>query len=132
MRKFTLESGAELTINPAPFADAKNLYQAILKELKGTDVNSKVDVVSLYKEMFCSAFSSKEIEAALKPCLLRCLYERNGIPAKVDDSIFEPVENREDYMTVCVEVARDNVAPFVKTLFAEFAKFSAKIDNIQK
>lgn len=133
MRKVALPSGAELTINPAPFADSKNLYQALLKELKEVKIDTQMEVVELYKNLFCVGFSSQEIETYLWKCLERCQYDngKNG-PLKIVQDTFEPVEAREDYTTVLAEVVKENVLPFGKTLFAEYGKFSTILGNIPK
>lgn len=133
MRKVKLPSGAELTIQPAPFVDSKNLYQALLKELKEVKIDLKMEMANLYKELFCVGFSSPQIEACLWKCLERCTYDNGKLgPLKIDKDTFESIEAREDYMTVCTEVTKDNVSPFVKTLFADYAQFTQTIENIQK
>lgn len=133
MRKVKLPSGAELTIQPAPFVDAKNLYQALLKELKQIKIDTTMEMVELYKNLFCVGFSSPEIEACLWKCLERCLYDNlktGGL--KIVPDTFEPIEAREDFTTVCAEVVKDNIYPFAKTLFAEYEKFSSMIGDIPK
>lgn len=118
MKTTTLPSGAELTITLAPFADSKALYQSILEELKSVSIKGEDEIgIGLLKDLFCAGFSSKKIEAAMSKCLSRCLY--NGI--KIDDSTWEPAEAREDYMKTLVEVAKENIAPFVKSLSLEFS-----------
>lgn len=133
MRKVKLPSGAELTIQPAPFADAKNLYQSLLRELKSVRIDSEMQMVHLYKEIFCAGFSSPHIEECLWKCMERCTYDNGKTGAlKIDKDTFEPVSAREDYMTVFTEVTKDNVSPFVKTLFADYKQFSQMIENTQK
>ena len=111
MRKVTLPSGAELTVNIAPFKDAKALFQALLKEWKdmGPDLPSNLG------KMFSSAFSSLEVEKALWPCLTRCLY--NG--EKITPDVFEPDEARQDFIPACLEAVSDDITPFTKGLFSE-------------
>ena len=109
----TLPSGSTLKITLAPFAQSKALYQAVLEELKALhlDPNAEVDV-NLFKDIFCAGFASKKVEIALEECMKRVLY--NG--TKILPDTFEPVAAREDYLPVCLEVARANVAPFLKHL----------------
>lgn len=133
MRKVKLPSGAELTVSAAPFVDAKHLYQALLREMKEIKIDLKMEMANLYKELFCVGFSSPEIEAFLWKCMERCTYDNGRTGAlKIDNDTFEPIEAREDYLTVCTEVTKENVAPFVKTLFAEYEKFSQMIENTRK
>lgn len=125
MKECKLPSGATLKITPSPFAISKSLYQAILKEAKGIAVGSGTEMASLYKELFCIGFSSPEIEKALWECFKRCTYNGGNGDLRIDESTFEPVEARADYMTVCMEVAKENVGPFVNSLFAEYQRILA-------
>jgi len=117
--KVKLPSGAELLIVVAPFADSKALYQAMLREVKSMkmDPNAEIDV-NFFKEIFCAALSSKEIEECLWVCFKRCLI--NGTD-KVTEEYFEKTENRDDYFAICFEVAKENVLPFTKSLYAQYA-----------
>ena len=58
----------------------------------------------------------------------RCLY--NG--SKIDNDTFEAAEARQDYIKVCAEVAKENVAPFVKSLFADYQTLSSMIESTLK
>ena len=108
-----LPSGAKLHISLASFAVSKALYQAVLEEAKELSVDPAAEVdVNLFKDMFCAGFSSKKIEGCLNKCLEKTLY--NG--ARITDATFEPIEAREDYLTVCWEVALMNLLPFMKSL----------------
>jgi len=114
-----LPSGAKLKVTPAPFKDAKALYQACLEELKGLNLDPKQEIdANFFKGLFCVGFSSQKIEAALYKCFQRCTYNGNRI---VDDSIFEDVDARDDYFMVCFEVAKANIMPFTKSLSAKYA-----------
>lgn len=127
MREMQLPSGAVLKINAAPWAEAKALYKAMLKEMRDVEINTKSEALDLYKNLFCVGFASNEIEACLAQCLKRCTYN----DLKIDNDTFEKVETREDYVTVCVEVAKENVFPFLKSLYAEFQRISVMIEGSQ-
>lgn len=117
MREVTLPSGAILKMNLAPFKVSKSLYQAVLEECK--DIKLSFDTpldVNLIKDLFCTGMSSKKIEDALYKCMERCLY--NG--QKISEETFEDEKAREDYMTVCIEVAKENINPFMKSLYAQY------------
>lgn len=120
-----------MKVNPAPFSTAKALYQAVLKEGRGVPISTKMDLAGLYKELFCVAFSSEEIEKCLKECFKRCTYDNGKGDLKIDDSSFESVEARGDYMTVCMEVAKENILPFVKNLYAEYQHIMSMTPNAQ-
>lgn len=114
----TLPSGTILKITLAPFKDAKALYQAVLEEVQGLKLNPKDDVdVNLFKDLFCIGMSSKKIDAALAECMKRVLYGE----LKIDDKTFEPESAREDYLQVCIEVAKANIAPFAKNLMQQYS-----------
>jgi len=117
----TLQSGVELKITLAPFSEAKELYQALLKEIKDLKLDPEAEIdVNFFKDIFCSSMASKQIEEALKKCLQRCIYGKERIVNI--DAIFESEVAREDYVEVCFEVARANVMPFTKNLYAQFSK----------
>lgn len=133
MREVILPSGAKLQIGLSPFATAKGLYQAILKEVRTVEIKSSMEMANLYKEIFCVGFGTPEIEMWLWKCFERCTYEPvGGAALKIDKDTFEPASAREDYMTASMEVAKENVLPFVKSLYAEYLRVSSMIDDIQK
>lgn len=118
LKEINLPSGAKLKITLSSFAVSKALYQAILEEMKAIRIAGQDDVAQAIKDIFCTSFSSKKVEA----CLLECMKKVTYNDLKVDDSTFEPEEARQDYMTVCMEVAKENVLPFTKNLFAEYSR----------
>jgi hypothetical protein len=127
MREMKLPSGAVLKIKAAPWAEAKALYKAVLKEMREVEIKGKTDVLEMYKNLFCTGFSSDEIDSCLSVCMKRCTYN----DLKIDQDTFEKEEAREDYVTVCVEIAKENVLPFLKSLYAEFQRISAEIEGNQ-
>lgn len=129
MREFKCPSGAILKVSAAPFADAKRLYQALLKELKTVKFFSKEEMFNFFKDLLCSGFSSELIDEALMPCLQRCTYNHGRGDHKIDKDTFEPAETREDYTSVLMEVTKENVTPFAKSLFAEFSRLVALVEK---
>lgn len=125
-----LQSGAKLKIHLAPFEDARALYQAVLKELKPLSIAGKADV-EMYKDLFCAGFASKEIEEALWVCFQKVQYCTKSGDLKIDKETFEPEEAREDYLQVCMEVAKANILPFVKSLYVEYGQFFAAMQKDQ-
>lgn len=112
----TLPSGATLRFNVAPFADARELYQVILSEIKDVPFNSKRELGEVIKELVCIVASSKPVEAAIWQCFKKALYNN----VKITEQTFEPVEARDDYLTACLEVTKENIMPFTKSLYAEY------------
>lgn len=116
-----LPSGAELRITLAPFAASKALYQAVLDEVKHLKIEGQTEIdFNLMKDLFCIGFSSQKIELALAECMKRCLY--NGL--KIDKDTFESPDARQDYFTVCFEVGKANIEPFMKALMPKLQQFS--------
>lgn len=126
-----LPSGATLKVQPAPFAEAKALYQAVLEDLKAVAVGTKNELGSALKDVLCVGFSSPKIDAALNACLVRCIYNSGSGDFKIGKDTFEDIKAREDYVTVCMEVAEENLRPFLKGLMQAFAKLLSMIGNIQ-
>jgi len=125
MREFKLPSGSTLKVGLAPFEVSRSLYQAFLEEVKGIQISSATQLASIYKDIFCIGFSSKKIETILWECFKQCLINDLRIDAKT----FEPEVARSDYMTVCMNVAKENINPFVKSLYAEYSQFLSTMLN---
>jgi len=88
---------------------------------------------NLLKTALVTAFSSQQVEAALWVCFAKCVYKANPNAGdlKIDKDTFEPVAARGDYVSVCMEVAEENIAPFVKSLFAVWEHTLATISNVR-
>ena len=127
MKEIDLPSGAKLKLGVVPFEFSKALFQAILEEAKALSLASSMEMADVYKSLFCIGFSSKKIEACLWKCFEKVIYEDKRGPLKIDKDTFEPVENRGDYMAVCLAVTKDNIDPFVKGLYAGYREFLAAI-----
>ncbi len=132
-RYVTLPSGATLAIQIAPFAEAKALYQAVAAELKLLRLSFE-SVEAMLLQTVAAAVASSSIDAALSRCLTRCTYKAPADLAglRIDENTFELVERRCDYMPALKEVLTDNLAPFVKGLFADFAKGASIAASILK
>lgn len=122
MRDVKLPSGATLKITSAPFADSKALYKALLKEAKGIEISTKTEFAQLCKQVFCAGFSSDEVEGCIWKCLERCLYDSGKGAFKITQDTFEDEKARTDYLSILVEVTKENVGPFMKSLYAEYQR----------
>ena len=130
MKEIKMPSGAILKIGLAPFSDSKALYQAILEELKLTELSFKIEVSSMFKNIACVAFSSKKIESCVETCFKRCLYDCGKGELKIDSQTFEPIENRKDYITAYTAVIEENITPFLNGLYAEFLRFMSRLPSV--
>jgi len=128
MEEITLPSGAKLRISLSSFAVARDLFQAVMEELKSTKISAGTEIdVNLFKELFCSGFASKKIEKAVWECMKKALYDNQ----KITEETFEPEAARGDYLTVMFEVAKANLNPFMKSLYAVFEASLSKIGKSQ-
>lgn len=129
-KELSLPSGAKLVVNAAPFSEANKLWQACAKELARLKINMSTDVdINFIKDVICIASSSPEIEAALTPCLRRCLYGGT----RIDDATFEEEDARQDYLIVVSEVLKANVFPFFKGLASKLGiNVQALTENFPK
>lgn len=130
-KEVKMPSGAILKIRVAPFAVSKKLYQALLVEIKNIHVNTD-DMENLMKDLFCIGFSSIHVEDCLKECFAYCQYNDGRGDFKIDADTFEPIEARQDYIEACMEVARENVTPFMKSLFAQLKQSSPVSEKVRK
>lgn len=113
-----LPSGAELKVSVSPFSIGRELQRVIAEEALGLKITANGQVEDMIKNMFFAGIASRKIEAAIWECMKRATY--NGLHITMET--FEPVGARGDYYSVCAEVARENLAPFTKDLFALFSQ----------
>jgi len=125
-RVVKLPSGAELKVSMAPFADSKDLYQAFLTECSVLNFDGAQEMdFNFFKDIFCIGLSSKLIEEKLWVCMGRCLY--NGV--RITPDTFEPAKARDDYGTVMIEIAKENIEPFTKSLYAQYSHIIGELLN---
>jgi hypothetical protein len=128
MKVVQLPSGAELKIALAPFSEANALFKAIGAEMKNLKVEFDTEIdVNLLKDLVCSAVASDKIESCIWDCIKKSLYN----DLKITKDTFEPVDARQDYYVVLFEVAKENLAPFTKSLSAQFGDILKKIAPVQ-
>lgn len=130
MKEVTTPSGSILKLSPAPFADAKSLYQAFLNEFKKLKVSKNLNLNQIGKDIICIAMASPLVEACAAKCMTRCTYNDARIENR--DKIFEPIECREDYAFVYMEVVLENIAPFLKNLSAQLESVSGLLPTIKE
>jgi hypothetical protein len=126
MLEFTAPSGAQVVINVADWADAKRLKKAIERELSesGLKIDLQADMSSLASALL-RVDSSDAVDAALAPCLARCL--RNGM--KITDATFNDVEARKDYYEIVHKCIEENLRPLVESLLSLLKPFLASKPN---
>jgi hypothetical protein len=123
MKEVTLPSGAKLKITVSSFAVARDLFQAVSEELKGLHFEHSTEIdIGFFKDLFCTGMASKKIEKCLWECMKKATYN----DLRISEDTFEPVEAREDYIPVMLEVAKENLVPFTKSLYASFGEVLKK------
>ena len=121
--KVSLPSGAELEMTLAPFLEGEKLFSATAECLKSVQIDglNAEDLTASFeslKNVILSCITSKELKESLLACLKRCTYNGQRITSW---DIFEDVNAREDYLSVCWEVVKFNLTPFTKSLFSKFS-----------
>lgn len=114
--KFTAQSGAEITINMAGWKEAKTLkkvLQAEISKLDLTGIDKATDINALLP-LVMQIDSSDALDAALWPCLVRCLRGTE----KITEQTFENVDARADYYEIMLKCISVNMRPFVVSLFS--------------
>lgn len=122
-----LASGAEVKVTAADIDDSWNLFQAFLKIGLTVPVKRGDELPNTLKDIFCASLANKDMHALLMICAQKCTY--NGL--KIEQSMFQSVKAREDYLEVLYLVAEANLKPFTKSLYARFKDILSKIENIQ-
>ena len=118
--KKKLKSGAMLEVQMASFSDGIKLLEVVAEELKKVNIdieNLSLDkeitngFIGTFKDLILNAITSTKLRECLDKCFLPCLYNTS----KVNDTLFEDnMKAREDYLIICWEVLRYNLAPFLK------------------
>ncbi|MDR3244661.1 MAG: hypothetical protein LBT79_07935 [Elusimicrobiota bacterium] len=133
--KVVLPSGAQLEMSLASFQEGEALFSSVAECLKSTKIDMKQDVgnieenINSLKDGLLSCLTSKKVKDCILVCLKRCIY--NG--QKISDwSFFDNINLRVDYLNVCWEVARFNLYPFTKNLFAKLSVFQAKANTVSQ
>lgn len=125
MVRHILKSGRTLEIQPAKFRYAKDLLDAVLKEVKSSRLDPKQEVdVNFIKDSLLGLISSGVVESFMWPCLASCIYEKG----RITPDTFEDIQSREDFLEICYEVGKANIIPFGKNLYAELSPLLGNLE----
>lgn len=115
MLKFQLQSGKKVEINIAPIGVGLNLYRAILNECKnaGLDLtiaeeDTLMTILLKNKEACLNILSSETVLEAIQDCCVKVVYDKQIFSM----SLFEKIENRQDFLPLMAIVAIENLKPF--------------------
>ena len=125
MTDLAVPSGAVVVINAAGWKEAKQLKKAIEREMAITGSISLPTVLLVD--------SSDAVDAALAPCLARCLY--NG--EKIIEKTFDSTSARADYYDSVIACVKENLAPLAESLLSKLSEYGilkkqADTENGQK
>lgn len=130
MSEFTSKNGVKVKIDPSTFKNAlelkNNIEKALLKEnidVANIDIDigkikdNKVDfaMFSSLSKYIMIIDSDENVHKSIFKCLERCLYN----DLKITEETFEPIKARADYYEIIIACIKENLSPFLKTLFSK-------------
>ena len=112
-----LPSGRELKITLSDFTTGYNLKKSFLKTVKNLDLDFDKDMdFNFLKDVVCEGLTSDDLEHWMWECAKKATID----DIKMTKDSFEKEEHREDYIVCFYEVVKRNLAPFGKSLFAQY------------
>lgn len=135
-RKYSLPSGAELTLIPATYVESEDLLGAVLASVGGLPAKfDEEEYTNLFSNLVVANFFTKpEIKNAIWGCLGYCLYKGAGktVPEKVTRALFDNGHGkREDVPEIFFECAKENLLPFMSGLWKASKTLQAQINATQ-
>ena len=127
--KVSLPSGAELEMTLAPFLEGERLLSAVSECVKDVKIDGNAEVedftsnINGIKDIFINCLTSQKVKDAILACLKRCTYNGQRITSW---DIFDDANAREDYFSVCWEVVKFNLTPFMKNLISKLSAITQK------
>ncbi len=137
-KEFMMPSGAKLHVSMAPFEDADELKNAILKSANGLKVTQEILGIDMSKlasdpgalTQVMGTLINAATSPAIKDAVFRCATRASYDNRKIDNALFDDPKvgekAREDYYTICMRIAEVNVLPFFKKVFSRSRKPSVK------
>lgn len=121
--KQELSSGATVEVSVASFSTGWKLATAVIMAFKvhGIElkIGEKINMESLLKDNlsnfvggFLDIITSESVLGLLFDCGKSAIYTKNGVSQKISQDVFEPVENRADFLEAMYIVAKENLEPF--------------------
>jgi hypothetical protein len=130
MNEVVLDNGSKIRISLASFELGKEFYQIVSEEMLRLKMNFNDDIdTNFFKDLICVFLSSKKIENHLWLLARNCLYNDQ----KITKELFEDEKARGDYFEVMYQIAKRNIDPFVKALFAKYKDtFQKAIEGLKQ
>lgn len=130
-REVKLPSGKKLVIQEANFEAANDLnreFMANLKDLDFGSFNKSDDVTVLLRHFVFRFLASASFEQKVWACMDGCTIDK----LRLKREYFDDVAVRADYPVILMEVAVQNVKPFMKGLFAGLSSLDQIIASFQE
>lgn len=124
MSILTFSNGSKADIKVLPFEQAMNLKNIFLKSISDSNLSPNEPLVKLYAHID----SLPEFNKVVMNCLERCLYDGK----KITIDTFEPIEARENYYEIVLELLKVNITPFFKGLASRLQALSEEMAKIQR
>ncbi len=109
--EFFAPSGVVVVINAAPWQDAKRLKNALEKEIS-LDTSFSLSLDADLISTILRVDSSEAVNAAIWPCLARCLRDK----VQITEAIFDDVKARGDYYQIVKACIEENLRPLAVSL----------------
>lgn len=134
MKEFKSQNGKVIVINSSSMKTVKKLRKCLAQELLKHKIDlgnpksvaeltqslkgKMVDIVNLLKDILLGLEVSDEFEAVIYECMKECTYDN----IMITESLFDDIqEAREDYDKIVMEVIKENLYPFIKSLIGKFS-----------
>lgn len=138
--KQELSSGATVEVSVAGFSTGWKLATAVIMAFKMHGINlkigEKINLESIIKDNFGGAvnglldvITSENVLKILWECGKSAIYTKNGVSQKITQDVFEPVENREDFLEAMYIVAEENLTPFFPKARMSFMEMRGQTTN---
>ena len=138
--KQELSSGATVEVSVAGFSTGWKLATAVIMAFKRNGINLKVGenvtASSLLKDNIDGVIgglldivTSEYVLDLVFECAKSAIYTKNGVSQKITQDVFEPVENREDFLEAMYIVAEENLTPFFPKARMSFMEMRGQTTN---
>jgi len=121
MKTIKVQSGAEVSISAGSWSETMALNRAINQHLS-EGLTSEVNPMQLALKVE----SSPDVYSAIFACLARCTY--NG--KSINETTFEDVAAREDYLDIVQACIECNLAPFKKKHPSQLLTFLGVLNQV--
>ena len=135
----TLQSGAKLVVTPADFQDADALRKAVLRAVRGIQLNPTIldaemnlqslianpNLATVFIDRILSVATAEDVEDCIFRCGVKAAYLNQPFSRALFDDPKVGQQAREDFHEICVQILKANLTPFFKQTFSVLKTFTA-------